>query len=309
MMYNIDKEKFLQFALNEEQTTTENGKFFKAIQNDITYIMSGDFAEENLLNDYRSKIEICGFVYEGKFYGVHYCTKEIDLNFYAELNAFEEKFNADYAEALKRFTLENLAPITEKTKADEHREDDFEYYCKYQAKEDAKRALFEINYNYNTSHHNEKFAPIFFDCLKHPEKYTDYIQNAIEENAHIINYRIKCEAEKEKALEILKTNTDIMYKLSIYQALKAIDGKTIKMICTLYGKYFELSIEREKLMRCLANDNNISLWNFTSTVKTKIQNAAVESGVHRNSAKLTFTDIQKITYGKKVIFEVEKHNG
>ena len=308
MMYNIDKEKFLQFALDEKQTATENGKIFKAIQNGITYILSGEFAEENLLNDYRSKVEICGFVYNGRFYGVHYCTKEIDLNFYEELNAFEEKFNADYAEALKRFTLENPAPITEKTKADEHRKDDFEYYCKYQAEEDAMSALFEIHYNYNTSRHNEKFAPIFFDCLKHPEKYIDYVQNAIEENAHIINYRIKCEAEKEKALEMLKTNTDIMYKLSIYQALKAIDGKTVKMICVLYGKSFELSIEREKLMRCLSNDNNISLWNFTKTVEKSIEKAAEKSGIERYKAKLNFTDIQKITYGKKVIFEATQND-
>lgn len=267
--------------------------------------MSGEFAEENLLNDYRSEIEICGFVYEGKFYGVHYYTKEFDLNFYAELNAFEEKFNADYAEALKRFTIENLAPITEKTKADEHGKDDFEYYCKYQAKEDAKRALFEIDYNYNMSYNNRKFAPIFFDCLKHPEKYIDYIQNTIEENAHIINYRIKCEVEKEKALEILKADADIMYKLSMYQALKAIDGKTVKMICMLYGKSFELSIERENLMRCLANNNDISLWHFTKAVAKNIEKAAEKSGIESYKAKLTFADIKKITYKKKIVFEQE----
>ena len=61
----------------------------------------------------------------------YYDTKDIDLNFYDELNAFEDKFNADYEEATTHFSLDNPAPVTDKTKEDEHRSGDFEYYCKY----------------------------------------------------------------------------------------------------------------------------------------------------------------------------------
>lgn len=65
----------------------------------------------------------------------------------------------------------------------------------------------------------------------------------------------------------MKHDTNIMYKWNIYQTLKSIDGKTVKMTCTLYKENFELSIERETLMRELRYDNDISLWNFTKTVR------------------------------------------
>lgn len=306
MYININnKEKFLQFALDESKTTMENGKIFKVVQNDIIYIVAGDFNNEILSKVYHSEVTVLGFVYGGKFYNTHYSTEGIGLYFYKELNAFEDKFNADYAEAIKRFSLDNPAPVTDKTKEDEHRSGDFEYYCKYQASEDALRELFEISYKSNKSYNNNKFAPIFFDCLKHPENYTGYIQEAIEENAHIINYRIKCRDAKEKALETLKSNADIMYKWNMYQALKSIDGKTVKMTCILYGETFELSIEREKLMRSLWNDNYVSLWNFTNTVSGKIEQAAMKAGFKKHETKILFTDIQKITYGKKVVFAKE----
>lgn len=304
-MYINNKEKFLQFALDESKTTMENGKIFKAIQNDIIYIVGGDFNDEILSSGYNSKVEVFGFVYDGKFYSTYYNTNDIDLNFYTELKAFEDKFNADYTETIKRFTLDNPAPITDKTKEDDHRSGDFEYYCKYQASEDALRELFGISYKSDKSYNNQKFAPIFFDCLKHPENYTSYIQEAIEENAHIINYIIKCNAEKAKALETLKADADIMYKWNMYQALKSINGKTVKMTCTLYGENFELSIEREKLMRSLWNDNDISLWNFTNTVSGKIEQAAMKAGFKKYETEILFNDIQKITYGKKVIFAKE----
>lgn len=302
---DFNKENFLQFALDESKTTMENGKFFKAMQNDISYIVCGNFSDEILSSGYNHEVAVLGFVYGGKFYSTYYNTRDIDLNFYDELNAFEDKFNADYKEAITRFSLDNPAPVTDKTKEDEHRSGDFEYYCKYQASDDALRELFEISYKSDKTYNNRKFAPIFFDCLKHPENYSSYIQTAIEENAHIINYRIKCNAEKQKAIEALKADTNIMYKWKIYQALKGIDGKTVKMTCTLYGENFELSIERENLMRELWRDNDISLWNFTKTISGKIEQAAMKSGLEKYNAKILFTDIQKITYGKKVIFEKE----
>lgn len=306
MNINKNKESFLQFALDESKTTMENGKIFKAMQNDIVYIVGGDFNDEILSSKYNSKVKVLGFVYSGKFYSTNYDTRDIDLNFYKELNAFEDKYNTDYTEAIKRFSLDNPAPVTDKTKEDEYRSRDFEYYCKYQASEDALRELFEISYKYDKSYDNRKFAPIFFDCLKHPKNYADYIQTAIEENAHIINYRIKCNVEKAKALEALKTDADIMYKWNMYQALKSIDGKTVKMTCILYGEKFKLSIEREKLMRELYNDNDVSLWNFTNTVREKIEQAAMKTELEKYKVKILFTDIQKITYGKKVVFEQEE---
>lgn len=294
-----NKENFLQFALDESKATMENGKIFKAIQNDIVYIVGGDFNGEILSSRHNRKVEVFGFVYDGKFYSTYYNTDDIDLNFYKELSTFEDKFNTDYAEAIQCFTLDNPAPITDKTKEDAYRNGDFEYYCKYQVSDDALGELFEISYKYDKSYDNRKFAPIFFDCLKHPENYVYYIQTAIEENAHIINYRIKCNAEKEKALENLKADADIMYKWNMYQALKSIDGKTVKMTCILYGETFDLSIEREKLMRSLWNDNDISLWNFTNTVRGKIEQASMKAGFKKYETKILFTDIQKITYGKR----------
>ena len=91
----------------------------------------------------------------------------------------------------------------------------------------------------------------------------------------------------------------------MYQALKIIDGKTVKMACTLYGENFELSIDRENLMRSLWTDDDISTWNFTSTVSGKIVQAAMKAGYEKYQVKILFTDIQKITYGKKVLFEKE----
>lgn len=303
---NFNKEKFLQFALDESKTTMENGKFFKVMQNDINYIVFGNFSDEILSSEYNHEVAVIGFVYGGKFYSTYYETRDVDLNFYDELNAFEDKFNTDYKEAITRFSLDNPASVTDKTKEDEHRSGDFEYYCKYQASDDALRELFEISYKSDKTYNNRKFSPIFFDCLKHPENYSSYIQTAIEENAHIINYRIKCNAEKQKALESLKANTDIMYKWNMHQILKGIDGKTVKITCILYGENFELSIERETLMRALWCDNDISLWNFTKTIRGKIEQAAMKSGLEKYNAKILFTDIRKITYGKKVIFEKEE---
>lgn len=301
----INKESFLQFTLDESKTTMENGKIFKVMQNDINYIVSGDFNNEILSSGYNKEVTVFGFVYGGKFYSTYYDTRDIDLNFYDELNTFENKFKTDYEEAITHFSLSNPAPVTDKTKEDEHKSSDFEYYCKYQASDDALRELFEISYKSDRTYNNRKFAPIFFDYLKHPENYSSYIQTAIEENAHIINYRIKCNVEKQKAFEALKNDTNIMYKWNMYQTLKSIDGKTVKMTCTLYGENFELSIERETLMRELWHDNDISLWNFTKTVSGKIEQAAMKSGLEEYKTEILFTDIQKITYGKKVIFEKE----
>ena len=306
MYININnKEKFLQFALDEHSTIMNDGEIFKTIQNGITFIADGNFASEIVNGRFDSKIQILGFVFNGRFYSTHYTTENIDLNFHDEVKQFEDNFNNNYAEAVKYFSLDNLAPVTEKTKEDEHRSGDFEYYCKYQAKEDAKRELFGIKYKLDNTYNTRKFTPIFFDCLKHPENYAGYVQTAIEENANIINYRIKCNDAKQKALESLKADADIMYKWNMYQALKGINGKTVKMTCTLYGENFELSIDRENLMRSLWTDDDISKWNFTSTVSGKIEQAAMKAGYEKYQVKIMFTDIQKITYGKKVLFEKE----
>lgn len=306
MYMDINKEAFLQFALNENETTMDSGKIFKVIQDGITYIAGGDFSKAILSTTYHDEVTVFGFVYNGKFYSTHYSTYNIDLNFRMELNAFEDKFDADYAEAVKGFSLDNPAPVTDKTKECSHRDSDFEYYCKYTAIDNAKRKLFGIICKSDKTYHNRDFSPIFFDCLKHPENYSDYIQTAIEENAHSINYRIKCEAEDLKAMEILKADPDIMYRRNMYQALDGINGKTVKMTCALYGESFELSIQREELMRNLWCSEDVSLWNFTSTVKENIEQAAVKAGLKKYEAKILFTDIQKITYGKKVIFEQEE---
>lgn len=305
MYMNINKEEFLQFALNENETTTDNEKIFKTMQDGITYIAGGDFSKAILSTTYHDEVTVFGFVYNGKFYSTHYSTDDIDLNFRKELNAFEDKFDADYAEAVKGFSLDVPAPVTDKTKECSRRDSDFEYYCKYTAIDNAKRKLFGIVCKSDKIYHNRDFLPIFFDCLKHPENYSGYIQAAIEENAHDINYRIKCEAEDKKATEVLKADTAIMYRLNMYKTLEGISGKTVKMTCALYGETFELSIQRENLMRNLWNDGDVSLWNFTSTVKENIEQAAIKAGIRKYDAKVLFTDIRKITYGKKVIFEQE----
>ena len=303
-MLNIkDKEKFLQFALDASQTATEDGKFFKTNQNDIIYIMYGDFANEKILNDYYNKAEICGFVYNGKFYGSHYDTRDIDLNLKNELNKFEDRFNSAYDESIKKYNIDNLVPITENVKKSNIRVGDFEYYCKHQAAEDAKRELFEISYKNEKKYNNACFASRFFDCLKHPENFAKYVQLAIEENAHYINHRIKCNTEKEKSINELKKNGKLMHSIKMYKALKALDAKTVKLSCKLYNEDFELKCDREALMRDIAFNNSISLWNFTSTIADKIKDAAAKSGLHRNSANIYVSDIQKITYGKKIIFE------
>lgn len=302
----INKKNFLQFALDESVSTIEDGKFFKVMQNGILYIAGGDFPNTLLSTVSNNNVTVFGFVYNGKFYSTHYSTHDIDLNFYKELNAFEDKFDSDYAEAVKAFSPDNPAPVTNKTKEDTHRSKDFEYYCEYIAKEAARNELFGISYSSEKSYDNRKFLPIFIDCLKHPENYYSYIQNAVEENAHIINYRIKCDAEKQKAIEALKADTDIMYRLKIYRLLMDINGKTVKMSCVLYGETFELSIDRECFMRCLWSDNEISLYNFTSKVRGEIEQAAVKTGLKKYEAKILFTDIRKITYGGKVIFVQEK---
>ncbi len=305
----MTREQFMQFV-NSNETTAENGYYCKVIQNGITYILFGNVSESNLLSDYRNKMNVAGFLYDGRFYGVHYYYREYDLDFSVSVADFEKKFNEAYRAAEKCFTLENPAPITEVTqKAMEkecriHREEDFKYYKEHQAAEDAKREIFGIvykNYDENKTH-MEKFTPIFFDCLKNPEKFNSYVQNAIEENADIINYRLKCEAEKIKKIEELKHNPALMRTVAIYKALEAIEAKTVKMTCNLYGKTFELSIERDRLMRCLAFDTDIDLYNFTKTVEASIKDAAEEVGIKRYNAKVNFTDIVKITYGKKVIY-------
>lgn len=305
MYMDINKEEFLQFALDENETTMDNGKIFKTMQDGFTFIAGGDFSKAILSTTYHDEVTVFGFVYHGKFYSTHYSAADIDLDFFKELNAFEDKFDTDYAEAIKAFSPDDPAPVTDKTKKDTHRVEDFVYYCKYTAYDDAKRELFGISYSREKTYDHNKFSPIFFDCLKHPTKYNGYIQNAIEENANIINYRIRCNAEKEKAAVSLKSDADVMYKLSMYRALEGISGKTVKMTCSLYGETFELSVQREELMRNLWCSEDVSLWNFTSTVKENIEQAAVKAGIRKYDAKVLFTDIRKITYGKKVIFEQE----
>lgn len=305
-MLNIkDKENFLQFALDASRTTTEGGKFFKTNQNDIIYIMYGDFANAKILNDCFNKAEIYGFVYNGKFYGSHYETRDIDLNLKNELNEFEDRFNNAYDESIKKYNIDNLVPITDNAKKSNIRIEDFEYYCKHQAAEDAKRELFETSYKNEKKYNNTYFASRFFDCLKHPENFAKYVQLEIEKNAHYINHRIKCNAEKEKAINELKKNRKLMHSVKLYKALKALDAKTVKLSCKLYNQDFELKCDREALMRDIAFNNKISLYNFTNTVSEKIKDAAEQTGIKRYNAELQFTDIQKITYGKKIIFEIE----
>lgn len=305
----MTKEDFIQFV-NSNKTSANDGYYCKVTQKGITYILFGDVSESNLLSDYRNKMEVAGFLYDGRFYGVNYNYREYDLDFEVVITDFEKKFNEAYRTAENCFTLENPAPITKTTeKAMEkecriHRAEDFEYYKKHQAAEDAKRDIFGIVYKCydDDKTHKTKFTPIFFDCLKNPEKFSGYIQTAIEENADIINYRLKCRAEKEKKIDELKQNPALMRKVAIYKALETIDAKNVKMTCNLYGKSFELSIERDRLMRSLAFDTNISLYNFTKSVEESIKNAAQEVGIERYNATVNFADIVKITYGKKVIY-------
>lgn len=89
-------------------------------------------------------------------------------------------------------------------------------------------------------------------------------------------------------MEILKADTAIMRRLDMYNALKGINGKTVKMACVLYGGNFELSIQRENLMRNLWSDGDVSLWNFTSTVKENIEQTAIKAGFKKYEAKILY---------------------
>lgn len=305
MTYNINKDKFLQFAMNKTETTMEDGRIFKVKQDDITYILDGDCKDEIMARNRYGDIKTLGFVYGGRFYSTYFNTSDFDLNFYHELNAFEDKYYADYEEAIRQYTIDNPVPVTDKAKEYNYMDKDFEDYCKYYVKEDARKELFGITYKNGRAYDNSKFAPIFFDCLIHPENYTSYIQNKIEEDANIINCKIKCDEEKRKVIENLKTDADIMYRLNMYQILNSIDGNNVKIFCSLYSENFELTIIRKSLMRSLAFEESISLNNFTSTVKYKIEQAAIRAGYKKYDAKLLCTDIKKISYGRKVLFEKE----
>ncbi len=307
----MTKKEFMQFV-NSEEMTADNGYYCKVIQNGITYVLFGNVSESNLLSDNKNKMAVAGFLYNGRFYGVHYDYREYDLDFDTAIADFEKKFNEAYRAAENYFTLENPAPITEVTRKAIDRnyirctEKDFEYYKEYQAVEDAKRDIFEIVCNYNGNKtHKEKFTPIFFDCLKNPKKFNSYVQNTIEENADIINYRLRCEAEKIKKIDELKRDSALMRTVAIYKTLNSLEAKTVKMTCNLYGKSFELSIERKTLMRNLAFNAGISLYNFTKSIQADIEKAAEEAGTKRYNAKINFTDIVKITYGKKIIYSEE----
>lgn len=304
---DINKENFLKFALNENETTMENGKIFKVVQDDITYIVCGDFTKE-IPSMNNNEVTVFGFVHGGRFYGIAYGTDDIDLDYHYEYRSFITKFYTDYDNAIKRYSLDNPAPVTDKTKADEHTNKDFESYCEFQASKDAIRELFGAPKAVDIIYDEITFSKIFMDCLKHPGNYADYIQTAIEENANDINFKIKCNVEKDKALETLKTNDEILLRRKIYQALKGIDNnrgkdKRIKMLCNLYGETFELSIWLDTLRTKLLDYHYISILHFSKNVVEKIKQAAVNAGHEKCEAKILFTDIQKITYGKKVLFE------
>ena len=51
--------------------------------------------------------------------------------------------------------------------------------------------------------------------------------------------------------------------------------------------------------------NNRHIGDFISTVSGKIEQAAMKAGYEKYQVKILFTDIQKITYGKKVLFAKE----
>ncbi len=303
----IDKELFMNFALDNTKTMTEDGQIFKTIQNGITYVVYGYIAEKRLLYDYSNKVETLGFVYGGRFYSCNYLTRNYDLSLETELNAFEDKFNTAYKEAKSHFSLENPVPVTERTKIKyQNREEDFEYYKKYSAWKDAKEELFEtVCKNSNTCYDNTFFADMFFDCLKNPEKFDTYVQAAIEENANDINYEIKCKAEMLKELENLKANSDLMRTLEIYKALKKLDGKTVKMTCNICREMLVLSIERKKLMHNLAFNSRISSYNFVKSDEERIRKALQAGGKNVHNTDVAFSSIVKITYGKKVIFPAE----
>ncbi len=303
----IDKELFMNFALDSTKTMTEDGQIFKTIQNGITYVMYGDIAGKRLLNNYSSKVETLGFVYGGKFYSCYYTTHDYDLDLRTELDAFEDKFNAAYKEAKSHFSIENPVPVTERTKITyQNRAEDFEYYKRYSAWQDAKEELFEITHKKSETYHNNPlFADRFFDCLKNPEKFNTYVQAAIEENANDINYELKCKAEMLKKLEELKANSDLMRTLAIYKALEKLDGKTVKMTCNICGEMLVLSIERKKLMHNLAFNSYISSYNFVKSDEDRIRKALQADGKNVHNTDVAFSSIAKITYGKKVIFLAE----
>lgn len=298
----MKKEEFMQFALGT-QTATDDEKYFKVIQGGITYIMHGDFSGANIWSDYRNKAEILGFVYGGKFYSRDFRCREYDLDFFEELKKFEDRFHEEYEAVVKSYSVENLVPVTEKSDEYKRAAEDLDYYRKYQAHEDAKRDLFGIKYKTEKRYSKEEFTPIFFDCLKKPENFQKYIAAKIEKGANVINYSIMREAEKIKAMNELKKDNNVMHLVAIYQVLSALDVVTVKLYCKIYGQDFELKCDREALMRDLAFNKQVSLYNFTNTVAEKIKEAAAQTGIKRHNAELQFTDIKKITHGKKTIFE------
>lgn len=303
-MLNISKEEFTSFINGNNQTIKAKDKYLiKTIQNDITYILYGDISENNLFSEYYSKMQCIGCILNGNFHYAYFEGSNYGESLKKTIDDFQEKFTAAYLTEVSRYTINNPCPITEKTQS-EH-DYNINDYKNNRALEQAKREFFNVADNPTFSINVKEVREIFFDCYKNPDNFSKHIQNKIEENATFINYQNECAAIRQGIIEDLKKTPDYINRLEMYNALKDLTAKTVKIDVKPYGQNFTLTIEKENLISSIIyHDGEIYLHFFTRSVEDNIKKKCSEStNIKFYDVKLYTKDISKITYGKKVIFE------
>lgn len=99
---------------------------------------------------------------------------------------------------------------------------------------------------------------------------------------------------------VLKT-----YEQHIVDGLHSIDAKTVQIEFLYHGKVTTGKIEREKLLQVVCSNDYFSSYNFT-TVKGGekiIKDLGAGKWIGDKEEVLTCKHINKITYGKKVLYE------
>lgn len=302
----MKKENLLAFAADN---TMIDDTLMKINRDGITFIYEMGYSDI-LYRSSDCKAGLIGFVADGTFYSTQYKYREIDKDFDAEIIAFEDKFNAMYAEYISRYNTENLAPVTENTDCDkwhtmEQRINDYkENYLQRQAID----RVFDIctgkeNFN-DCDYHKSEMTPIFLDYLINGESVIEkHLAAKAEKEAESINYRILTEIECNKEAEKLMQNKAFMQRVDLYGKLKKLNAKTVKVTLDISETIFEdLKIDLHELIAGIRYRGKISIHNFTYNEQQDIKNArkAVGEDMWKD---ISIEDIIKITYRTTTVYE------
>ena len=275
---------------------------FMYLENDgVRYVYMPTYGEINLYEDYMRKADIVGLIIGGSFYSINYRFKDVEKDFWTELEDFRSVYDKMYKEKLSLFSVDSPVPITSVSgDYDPVKEKkDLEHYADYQVKRDAWSLFFfnSVPGEYSKVYH-EYITP-FLKYLVYGEEYLNqFIKDTILENAVHINYRLRVMKMLDDAVRELREDRDMMRRKALYDKLLEKDGATYRI--TITHRIFpaiSISVPVSELTGIVTSPGrSLSVYSLTKADRAQ----TIGFG------EIKFDSISKITYGRAVLYEKEK---